>query len=67
MRLNAHDVRSRVAITRLLIKAATELEFSTAIGIEDALRFRSEAAKYGNEVECYVKLSGAYLDHDRSV
>ena len=67
MRLNAHDVRSRVAITRLLIKAATELEYSTAIGIEDALRFRSEAANDEKEVENDVKHSGTYFYHDRAV
>ncbi|MDD6549592.1 hypothetical protein [Blautia massiliensis (ex Durand et al. 2017)] len=44
MRLIANDVRTRVALSRLLVKIDGNPEYSRVIGIEDTSRFRSEAA-----------------------
>ena len=67
MRLIANDVRTRVALSRLLVKIDGNPEYSRAIGIEDTSRFRSEAANDEKEVENDVKHSGTYFYHDRAV
>lgn len=66
MRLTAGDVRTRVALSRLLIKVDMNQEYSKAIGIENTSHYRSEAAKEEKEVKNYVEHSGTYFYHDRA-
>jgi hypothetical protein len=44
MRLIANDVRSRVVLSRLLVKADRNPEYKRVTGIEDTSRFQSEAS-----------------------
>ena len=56
MRLIANDVRTRVALSRLLVKIDGNPEYSRAIGIEDTSRFRSEAANDEKEVKTMLSI-----------
>ena len=67
MRLIANDVRTRVALSRLLVKIDGNPEYSRVIGIEDTSRFQSEAANEEKEVVNHVEHAGTYNFHNRAV
>lgn len=66
MRLYANDVRSRIAMARLLVKINEQPEYSRKIGVEDASHFRSEAGNDEKEVEKNVESSGTNIYRGRA-
>lgn len=70
MRLYANDVRSRIAMARLLTKMLTKMdeqpEYSRKIGVEDASYFRSEVVNEEKEVEKNVESSGTDIYRGRA-
>lgn len=66
MRLYANDVRSRIAMERLLTKIDEQPEYSRKIGVEDASQFRSEAVNEEKEVEKNVESSGTDIYRGRA-
>ena len=67
MRLIANDVRSRVVLSRLLVKADRNPEYKRVTGIEDTSRFQSEAANEEKEVVNHVEHAGTHNFHNRAV
>ena len=66
MRLYANDVRSRIAMERLLTKIDEQPEYSRKIGVEYASQFRSEAVNEEKEVEKNVESSGTDIYRGRA-
>lgn len=66
MRLYVNDVRSRIAMARLLTKIDEHPEYSRKIGVEDVSHFRTEAVNEEKEVEKNVESSGTDIDRGRA-
>jgi hypothetical protein len=66
MRFIANDVRTRAALTRLLVKIENDPEAGSRIGLEDTSRFRSEAVINEKEVKENAQPDICHSDYGRS-